>query len=74
MPKLSKSSQSALDAFDSSAKTWGWESDQGTGRRVDTAEKSYDSDKLALARRLHRLERENKRLRKGPPISSASHA
>lgn len=57
-PKLSATSDTLIDSFAESAKTWGWESDQGTGSAVDRAEKMYKDDFSALRKRVLYLETE----------------
>jgi hypothetical protein len=64
MANLSKKLQALLDEFDTTAKHWGWEEDQGSGRSVITAGARYEEAKAALVKRLVLLETTNKTLRR----------
>ena len=55
--KMSKLSTQRIKDFDEAAQSWGWESDQGSGSRVDESNKEYDATKDALVKRIEYLER-----------------
>lgn len=61
--KLSKSLQSLLDSFDTSAQTFGIQLEHGFGNAVTRSGKAYEEDKAALVKRLLYLENSNRRLR-----------
>jgi hypothetical protein len=62
-PKLSKASQELLDSLVDSAKQWGWVEDQGYGSMVKRTLSEFEEDRDALAQRIAKLERENRKLR-----------
>lgn len=55
--KMSKLSTQRIKDFDKASQSWGWESDQGNGSRVDESNKEYDATKDALVKRIEYLER-----------------
>lgn len=57
---LSKATRSALADFDSSAQSWGYQSDQGTGSSVNNSFEGYQDSMLILVRRIKRLEKKAK--------------
>jgi hypothetical protein len=64
MPRLTafeKRTLSLLSDFDSAAKNWGWQQDQGTGRAVIHAEKEYDETRHALLKHLDKLHKTRRR-------------
>jgi hypothetical protein len=52
--KLDKRTETLLQAFDAAAQSWGWQSDQGVGRAVDDARRSYEESKAKLIAHLRR--------------------
>ena len=52
-----------VEQFDVTAKTWGWESDQGYGASVDLAKSKYEKTKAALIQAITDLSAENAALR-----------
>jgi hypothetical protein len=62
-PKLTKISRELVDAFTDSAKRWGWTEDQGYGSLVKRTLKEFTEDKLALEKRIAKLEKDNAKLR-----------
>lgn len=45
---LDAEAQGYIDRFDHAAQTWGWEADQGYGKRVDDAKAVYEQTKAEL--------------------------
>ena len=50
MTQRRKTLKAAIERFDAAAQAWGWQSDQGTGSRVDEAEAEYEAAKADLER------------------------
>lgn len=61
-PNISRKSQRVIDALVSSAKTHGWEEDQGNQVNAAAAKARFEVDKLALERHIASLERKHRKL------------
>lgn len=61
--KLSKKSQDEFLGFENACLSWGWESDQGTGSKVDESQKTYQETRESLAKRILYLERQIAKLK-----------
>jgi len=58
--KLSRLSRELFTDFDDSAQSWGYQSDQGNGKEVDSTFKCYEISKKNLEKRILYLEKQLK--------------
>jgi len=61
--KLNSKSASLLADFDEHARSWGWQSDQGTGHAVERSERYYNEAKIALIAHIASLEEKIRNLK-----------
>lgn len=71
-PKLSKASRDRIEEFDEAAKSWGYTSDQGSGRSVPNSEAEYNRTKKALEKRCLHLEKKASRSQPEYRVTSLS--
>lgn len=61
---LSKKGEKLINLFDYSAQSWGWQIDQGVGRKVNQSKKLYENSRKSIENYIILLESKIKKFQK----------